>query len=77
MVIPPILESTSSHSAVLQNVTEWGRNTILSTKRGSTGTGSSRTQKIFCQKMFQLTPRRCVKKIGTFGADDPKGMEGP
>ena len=50
---------------------------FLSTKRGSTGTGSSRTQNFFCQKMFQLTPPRCVKKIGTFGADDPKGMEGP
>ena len=50
---------------------------FLSTKRGSTGTGSSRTQKNFFQKMFQLTPPRCVKKIGTFGAVDPKGMEGP
>ena len=31
----------------------------------------------FFQKIFQLTPPRCVKKIGTFGAVDPKSMEGP
>ena len=44
---------------------------FLSTKRGSTGTGSSRTQKNFCQKMFQFNPPRCVRAV------DPKGMEGP
>ena len=45
---------------------------FLSTKRGSTGTGSSRTQKFFCQKMFQLTPPRCVKKLGHLGLLTPK-----
>ena len=44
---------------------------FLSTKRGPTGAGSSRTQNIFCQKIFQFNPPRCVRAV------DPKGMEGP
>ena len=54
--------SFSQFARIRQNIP------FLSTKRGSTGTGSSQTKKNFCQKMFQLTQSRCVNFFWTFGA---------
>ena len=48
---------------------------FLSTKRGSTGTGSSRTQKKILSKNVSIDPPKVCKKIGTFDAVDPKDSE--
>ena len=48
---------------------------FLSTKRGSTGTDSSLTQKLFSKNVSIDFSKDVEKKIGTFGAVDPKGSE--